>query len=116
MKYERLTIREMAGVKEIVHHKKCTEEFCRYRHCENCENEHALLNRLAELEDKLEKGELMEKSEVQDGDIKQAKQEFADQLYDKLESYAMCFGRNPERDAGVYLTDIKQAIKELLEG
>lgn len=50
------------------------------------------------------------------GDIKQAKQDFADQLYDKLESCALCFGRNPERDAGVYLTDIKQAIKELLEG
>lgn len=50
------------------------------------------------------------------GDVKQAKQEFADQLHDKLESYAMCFGRNPESDAGVYLTDIKQAIKELLEG
>ena len=48
------------------------------------------------------------------GDIKKAKADFAEQLYDKLDSASMCFGREPERDAGVYMSDIKNVIKELL--
>lgn len=48
------------------------------------------------------------------GDIKRAKTDFAEQLYNKLDSVSMCFGRDPERDAGVYMSDIKRAIKELL--
>ena len=47
-------------------------------------------------------------------DIKKAKADFAEQLYDKLDSASMCFGREPERDAGVYMSDIKNVIKELL--
>ena len=50
------------------------------------------------------------------GDIKKAKADFAEQLYDKLDSASMCFGRDPERDAGVYMSDVKNAIKELLGG
>lgn len=50
------------------------------------------------------------------GDIKRAKEDFAEQLYNKLDGAAMCFGRNPERDAGVYMSDVKRVIKELLEG
>lgn len=57
---ERLTEKRKAGVNEIVVHKNCKEEFCGYRHCENCKNQVEVFERLFELENKLEKGLLVE--------------------------------------------------------
>ncbi len=43
---------------------------------------------------------------------REAVKEFGEKLYEKLESLALCFDRNPETDAGVYLYDVKHVIKE----
>lgn len=50
------------------------------------------------------------------GNIKREKEDFAEQLYNKLDGTSMCFGRDPERDAGVYMSDVKRVIKELSGG
>lgn len=59
-KQKRLTEKTTAGVNEIVVHKNCKEDFCRYRHCENCQNQVEVFERLFELENKLESGQLVE--------------------------------------------------------
>lgn len=56
----RLTVKQKAGVNEIVVHKNCHEEFCGFRHCENCKNQVEVFERLFELENKLESGQAFE--------------------------------------------------------
>lgn len=60
-KYERISKRAMAGVKPVILHIKC-KEMCNdfFKRCEFCELEKELLNRLADLEDKIERGQLIE--------------------------------------------------------
>lgn len=45
---------------EIVVHKNCHEDFCGFRHCENCKNQVEVFERLFELENKLESKQVVE--------------------------------------------------------
>ena len=62
--YKRISKRAMAGVKPVILHVEC-EAKCEpiFKRCEYCDLEKELLNRLADLEDKIENGELVESVE-----------------------------------------------------
>lgn len=61
MKYERISKRAKAGAHPVVLHVEC-EAKCEpiFKRCEWCELENELLFRLADLEDKIENGTLIE--------------------------------------------------------
>lgn len=61
MKYERISKRSKAGAHPVVLHVEC-EAKCEpiFKRCEWCDLEKELLNRLADLEDKIENGTLIE--------------------------------------------------------
>lgn len=61
MKYKRISKRAKAGAHPIVLHIEC-EAKCEpiFKRCEYCDLEKALLNRLCELEDRIEDGTLVE--------------------------------------------------------
>lgn len=65
MAYKRISKRAMAGVKPIILHIEC-EAKCEpiFKRCEYCDLEKELLNRLADLEDKIESGELRKASDA----------------------------------------------------
>ena len=60
MKYERISKRAKAGAHPVVLHVDC-EAKCEpiFKRCEYCDLEKELLNRLADLEDKIENGTLV---------------------------------------------------------
>lgn len=60
MKYERISLRAPAGAKSVVLHIACKEKCELLKRCEYCDLEKELLNRLCELEDRIENGELVE--------------------------------------------------------
>lgn len=62
---ERLTVREKCGVKWIVRHKECKEQFCRYRNCQDCEKEHEMLDKLYDLENLIDNEKLLNIDDVQ---------------------------------------------------
>ncbi len=66
MEYKRISKRCKAGAHPCVIHIEC-EKKCNpiFKRCEWCDLEKELLNRLADLEDKIENGQLVERGKIE---------------------------------------------------